>query len=963
MKKLLLISAMLLIWAGSSWGQVATGYTFSQASGTYTELEGATTFSINGGGGTLDDGYSATQTIPFNFAFGGTSFNTYRVNSNGWLGFGAPTTTGNYSALAGTVNNLIAFVNRDFNNVGATYSNITEGVAPNRIHKIQAKNFYRYNTASMTGNAQVWFYEGSNVIEFRYGPFATTWTAGTTVQVGLRGSGTGDVRSLSGTGATTWTNPSVGTSSTATMQLALTVIPASGLIYTWTPLSFTPPTNFVAQAVSSSQINLSWNLNLDNNPVLIASNTVNTFGTPSGSYNVGDPITGGGTVIYMGTGTSFPHTGLAQNQDYFYRAWSYNLSNEYTSAASASAKTFCALVTEPFTQDFEAATFPPACWSLVAGSGNWNRQTGVSAYGIGNASARANFYNINGTNPFDLITVGFDLPLASLSFDHAYATYTAGENDQLFIFYSIDEGASFNQLALLNGGFAGELVTAPPISTSFVPTASQWATKTYILPEGTNKIKFQAKSAWGNNLYIDNIKIDELPTTPQFSITPSSWDFGGTAAQGVPATKVFTVKNEGGGLLVITDINITPVIAAPNEFTLVNPPASIELGLFESTTLTVAFSPNSPGERSATLNLNSNARVQQTVELSGTGVDVTGDVLYVQDPTYTGTAINSTYLPPAYYEGADNFWGLDSDISRVAFYGIFNGSAATTEPFYIRFYGYAEGYVPGLAAPVTGEYKLALKDSYSDGWSANYPTNTIFHTVSLYLNGNLIHNNVTLPTGTGPVYFPFSANVGDEITTVFTINGTYASECYYAILDPNDNIIAEQGGTWASPGTSVPGDILPGSIQPLEPDWENPVSAQYVYASLLPVGTTFVGYPVYKLIADLHVPVAMTEGWFSAQFDAVNGTPVFFYWLPGLNGDNISHHRIITGGRSYSRTEVDPSFISSKEGEGGARDKRNDDRAFELLGPSILIPLSGWALYLGIFLITVFMIIRFRRMI
>jgi uncharacterized repeat protein (TIGR01451 family) len=213
-------------------------YTFSGAAGTYTPLVGDTPFVINGGGGTLDDGYSATQIIPFPFQFGGGSFTQYRVNTNGWIGFGEQTVTGAYSALSSTTTfNVIAFCNRDLNNTGAVYSSVTEGVSPNQIHKIQAANFYRYNTATMTGNAQVWLYEGTNVVEIHYGAFVTTWTSGSTVQVGLKGGSTAaaDVFSLAGTGATTWTNPTPGNVSTSTMSLALTVIPDQGRTFTFTP--------------------------------------------------------------------------------------------------------------------------------------------------------------------------------------------------------------------------------------------------------------------------------------------------------------------------------------------------------------------------------------------------------------------------------------------------------------------------------------------------------------------------------------------------------------------------------------------------------------------------------------------------------------------------------------------------------------------------------------------------------
>jgi hypothetical protein len=62
-------------------------------------------------------------------------------------------------------------------------------------------------------------------------------------------------------------------------------------------------------------------------------------------------------------------------------------------------------------------------------------------------------------------------------------------------------------LISLAGGNSGPLVTATATNDLFVPTPSQWATKRYLLPVGTNKIKFTAITAFGNNLYLDNIKI------------------------------------------------------------------------------------------------------------------------------------------------------------------------------------------------------------------------------------------------------------------------------------------------------------------------------------------------------------------------------------------------------------------------------------------------------------------------
>ncbi len=159
-------------------------------------------------------------------------------------------------------------------------------------------------------------------------------------------------------------------------------------------------------------------------------------------------------------------------------------------------------------EDFELPEFPPLCWSLVSGSGNWARSTLASGYDVGEASARANFYSISGSVPFDMVTPEFAISSAKLTFDYAYATYVS-EVDMLIILYSTDGGDSWELIEELEGGLDGPLNTGGASSSSFVPNEDQWATLSYDLPEGTNKVKFQGISAFGNNLYLDNIIIEE----------------------------------------------------------------------------------------------------------------------------------------------------------------------------------------------------------------------------------------------------------------------------------------------------------------------------------------------------------------------------------------------------------------------------------------------------------------------
>ncbi len=102
------------------------------------------------------------------------------------------------------------------------------------------------------------------------------------------------------------------------------------------------PTNFTATTSATDQIDLSWTKNSSGNSVMVAYSTDGTFGTPSDgtSYSVGSSISGGGTVIYNGSGTSYNHTGLTSGTHYYYKAWSVDGSTNYSSGVTDDATTY-----------------------------------------------------------------------------------------------------------------------------------------------------------------------------------------------------------------------------------------------------------------------------------------------------------------------------------------------------------------------------------------------------------------------------------------------------------------------------------------------------------------------------------------------------------------------------------------------------------------------------------------------
>ena len=399
--------------------------------------------------------------------------------------------------------------------------------------------------------------------------------------------------------------------------------------YTYTPPSIENPTDFLATPFSGSQINLGWTPNSAPNPVMVAANTTNSFGEPVNGqeYNVGDPL-GTATIIYKGSDGSYSHSGLNQATTYYYKAFSYNEPFDpsellYSSGVTANATTLCGVTTAPFVQDFELATFPPNCWTVDGLSNGWARSTDASGYGTGTASTFVNFYGLS-SGSREMTTFEFSngtLTTPLLKFDHAYATYS-GENDQLRIDYSTNAGTDWTQLVLYDGGTSGPLNTGGAVNSgAFVPTPAQWATKSVTLPAGTNKLKFVGISGYGNNLFLDNIKVEEAPTLPIFSISPESMAFGNIAIGGGSVDQTFTITNTGGGTLTINNTDFTLTGTDPTQFQILGA-TTLNLTSGQSGTVRVQFIPNTTiGDKSANLHIVDNlAKSVHDIPLTGSGV-------------------------------------------------------------------------------------------------------------------------------------------------------------------------------------------------------------------------------------------------------------------------------------------------------------------------------------------------------
>ena len=203
-----------------------------------------------------------------------------------------------------------------------------------------------------------------------------------------------------------------------------------------------------------------------------------------------------------------------------WRARSYSGSDSLNSTAPDRQVTFRRIGLLPLDQKFSETNFPPLYWSLeYTAPLYWSRET-PSAYGSGAGSARFKYWSAENGTTQSLISNQFP-PIPSnlyyLTFDYAYRFYLDGSGvlaqDSLGVFTSTNNGATWTlfktfiatQTPQTGTNTSSNLTTASGSGEYTAPANNEWGTKFLPLPIGVNKVKFTTWSAYGNNLFVDNI--------------------------------------------------------------------------------------------------------------------------------------------------------------------------------------------------------------------------------------------------------------------------------------------------------------------------------------------------------------------------------------------------------------------------------------------------------------------------
>lgn len=311
-------------------------YTFAASTTTFTPITGS---EIN----TIEDDDILSSPIPlnFDFVFGGIAFNTLRASSNGYLSFNPYVLNNNSSFsiddLSGSIARpVIAPLWDDLQGAGGQASYVTTGTAPNRVFTIEYLNWkWSYSAAAAGISFQVKLYETSNKIEFIYRSEAGALSLpSASIGLAFANSGVGNFISLNNTTASP-------TSSTTTVTSSLASKPASGQVYSFTPVK-------ASQTITFGTLS---NKTVGDASFTLAGSASSGLAISYSSSNTAVATVSGNTVTLVGAGNvtitaSQPGDGNYNAATDVPQSFTVNKGSQTITFAQPNAKTYNA---EPFT--------------------------------------------------------------------------------------------------------------------------------------------------------------------------------------------------------------------------------------------------------------------------------------------------------------------------------------------------------------------------------------------------------------------------------------------------------------------------------------------------------------------------------------------------------------------------------------------------------------------------------------
>jgi hypothetical protein len=348
------------------------------------------------------------------------------------------------------------------------------------------------------------------------------------------------------------------------------------------------------------------------------------FGTSESVLNYVDTV----------TNTSYP-TSLDYSTEYWWRIEANRSGYDPVPSAVGHFTTMAdpTVTVFPLIESFDGTTFAPLNWTNVKTAGTstpgiWDRQTTGTSPACsphsGAAMARYNSYSISSGGKAELITPPLAVPSGSgyrvkfwMFRDNGYSTY----NLEVLNVYVNTSPTSVGGTLL---GTISRYYGFAPV----VPTANLWYEYEFNFTgaAANSYVVFEAVSQFGNNMFIDDVDIREIPSLPDIGILPNPLNFGQQYTTNAPVTLPVTITNTGGGTGTLDITAITYSGGAPYTVTIPDPQLPWNLAMGESGTFNVTFDPSVAGtfdNRQITV-VSNLAASPHTVVVNGSSVDISG---------------------------------------------------------------------------------------------------------------------------------------------------------------------------------------------------------------------------------------------------------------------------------------------------------------------------------------------------
>ncbi|MCB5260569.1 MAG: choice-of-anchor D domain-containing protein, partial [Candidatus Cloacimonetes bacterium] len=311
----------------------------------------------------------------------------------------------------------------------------------------------------------------------------------------------------------------------------------------------------------------------------------------------------------LGDVFTYEPTGLAYGTTYYWKIVPYNAVGAATNCPVWSFSTMADPTvasfpwTEGFEEDWIGTPEAPFGWSqiTVSGANPWKPYS-YSPH-TGSFCAQGPWASAGGEHL--LITP----PLSFGTGDYRLKFWLKGSNST-----STDLKVQIASSSSSAANFSTDLEYY--IAGTNMPTV--WTEQTIDLDaySGIQYIAFRLLDDNGYSLYIDDVRVEEIPLGPVALVTPDTWDYD-TQIIHTTTPKEFTITNIGVGSLEISSINVTGTGFALAEAFTADP-----LLENDSASFTVNFTPQTAGAHSGMITINSNIASVQ-IPLSGDCMDPT----------------------------------------------------------------------------------------------------------------------------------------------------------------------------------------------------------------------------------------------------------------------------------------------------------------------------------------------------